>query len=205
MPQKQPSSETLKCTAFDNATKIASGSYLHVALAVKVHLSSHGNASVLIFDDATGKQMDFDLRGSRDDISLRLSKQFPGSNAVQLLPGRPKLGVVAKEVTLLPRHWDWLGEQPGGASVTLRKLVEEAQRTALTDKARLRKLHERAYSFMSAIAGNLPDFEEASRALFANNIAGLKQLIAKWPPDIREHLERLYTDVTSLPNAKPKK
>ena len=89
--------------------------------------------------------------------------------------------------------------------MTLRKLVEEAARSALTDKVRLRKLHERAYSFMSSIAGDLPDFEEASRALFANNIAGLKQLIAKWPRDIREHLLRLYTDEPSLPNAKPKK
>jgi len=205
MPLKQPSSNTQRCTAFDNGTKIVSGSYLHVALAVKAHLSKHGNASILIFDDATGKEVDFDLRGSRDDISGRLSKQYSGGNEAQLSPGRPKLGVVAKEVTLLPRHWDWLGEQPGGASVTLRKLVEEAARTSLTDKARLRKLHERAYSFMSSIAGNLPDFEEASRALFANNIAGLKQLIAKWPPDIREHLLKLYTDETSLPNAKPKK
>lgn len=205
MPQRQRSSNTQRCTAFAGATQLVSGSYLQVALAAKAHLAKHSNASVLVFDDATGKQMDFDLRGSRDDVFRRLSKQFPGNNDIQLLPGRPKLGVVAKEVTLLPRHWDWLAEQPGGASVTLRKLVEEAARTALTDRARLRKLHERAYSFMSSIAGNLPGFEEASRALFANNIAGLKQLIAKWPPDIREHLVRLYTDEPSLPNAKPKK
>ena len=105
MPLKQPSSNTQRCTAFAGATQIASGSYLQVALAVKAHLAKHGNASVLIFDNATGRQMDFDLRGSRDDISRRLSKQFPGGNEVQPLPGRPKLGVVAKEVTLLPRHW----------------------------------------------------------------------------------------------------
>jgi hypothetical protein len=102
-------------------------------------------------------------------------------------PGRPKLGVVAREVTLLPRHWDWLSEQPGGASVALRKLVERAQR-ASAESDRRRKATESAYRFMHALAGNEPGFEEASRALFAGKLERLKDEVAKWPRDVRTHL-----------------
>src|SRR4029079_4156101 len=61
--------------------------------------------------------------------------------------GRPRLGVVAREGTLLPRHWEWLGTQPGGASVVLRKLVEEARR-ANGDADRTRAARDAAYRFM---------------------------------------------------------
>jgi hypothetical protein len=149
---------------------------------------------VLVFDDATGKQIDFDLRGSDADITARLQKRFPAAGAdAPRTPGRPRLGVVAREVTLLPRHWEWLAEQPGGASVTLRRLVEEARRSGPTNKAKLRQLQERAYHFMSAMAGNFPNFEEASRALFASDMARFRKLIAGWPKDVREHLVRLCT------------
>ncbi len=199
--KKQASSVPLSCTAFNRASRVACGSYIRVALALKELASTHADASVLIFDDATGKQIDFDLRGSEEDISARLLKRFPGTlDEVPRSPGRPKLGVVPREVTLLPRHWEWLAEQPGGASVTLRKLVEEARRGVLTDKAQLRKLHERTYRFMSAIAGNRPNFEEASRALFANSIPRLKELIADWPVDVTNHIIRLCTD-DSIPKS----
>jgi hypothetical protein len=102
-------------------------------------------------------------------------------------------------VTLLPRHWEWLAEQPGGASAALRRLVEDARRASLTDKVKLRRLHERTYNFMSAMAGNYRNFEEASRALFANNVPRLKELIADWPPDIRSHIMRLSMDDPSVP------
>jgi hypothetical protein len=187
------------CTAFDRASRIASGSYLQVALTVRDHVETHDSASVLIFDDATGKQIDFNLRGSRRQITAQLRRDFPHAEGTPPAPGRPRIGVVAREVTLLPRHWDWLAEQPGGASTTLRRLVDAARRAALTDKQRLRKLQDRTYRFMSAIAGNLPDFEEASRALFANNITKFQELIAGWPTDIREHLLNLYTHDATLP------
>jgi hypothetical protein len=103
------------------------------------------------------------------------------------------LGVVAREVTLLPRHWDWLNGQPGGASVALRKLVEEARRVN-ESKDRARRSHEAAYRFMSAMAGNLPGFEEATRALFANDPERLEGLIRVWPKDIRTHLVRLVQE-----------
>ncbi|RZJ09421.1 MAG: DUF2239 family protein, partial [Haliea sp.] len=104
--------------------------------------------------------------------------------------GRPKLGVVAREVTLLPAHWDWLGSQPGGASVTLRKLVQEARRAG-TSRERMRRSQERCYKFMVALAGNLPGFEEAARALFAGDRNALLGRMKKWPADIREHVVSL--------------
>ena len=100
-------------------------------------------------------------------------------------PGRPKLGMVAHEVTLLPRHWDWLNDQPGGASVTLRKLVEEA-RHAGEGKDRIRRSRESAYRFISAMAGNLPNFEEATRALFAGNATGFEEYVSGWPVGVRD-------------------
>ena len=104
--------------------------------------------------------------------------------------GRPRLGVIAKEVTLLPRHWDWLNVQPGGASVALRKLVDEARKTS-GDRDRVRAAQEAAYRFMSAIAGNLPGFEEATRALFAYDRRGFTHLVANWPEDVRDYAVRL--------------
>ena len=187
------------CTAFDRASRIVSGSYLQVALTVRDHVDTDDSASVLIFDDATGKQIDFYLRGSRREIAAQLRQDFPHAQGMPPAPGRPRIGVVAREVTLLPQHWEWLAEQPGGASTTLRKLVDAARRAALTDRQRLRRLQDRTYHFMSAIAGNLPHFEEASRALFANDTTKFHDLIAGWPTDIREHLIKLYTYEATLP------
>jgi hypothetical protein len=93
-------------------------------------------------------------------------------------------------VTLLPRHWEWLNAQPGGASVALRRLVDAARRShGETDRGRAAR--EAAYHFMAAMAGDLPHFEEASRALFAHDRHKLESLIAAWPGDIRRHLVRL--------------
>jgi hypothetical protein len=178
------------CTAFDHHRQIASGSYAEVAFAVKERLWGAPDAAVLIFDDATGNQIDFDLRGTAQEVAERLGRQFPSVAEVRAV-GRPKLGVVSREVTLLPTHWEWLGQQTGGASAALRRLVEDARRAAPSEKARLRKIHERAYKFMSAMAGNLPRFEEASRALFANDMAGMRTLISDWPGDVRGHIEKL--------------
>lgn len=203
MASKDHAPPAPSCTAFDHTRRIAWGSYLSVALALKAYDRAHADASVLVFDDATGKQIDFDLRGSEEEIRARLQKRFSaGEVDAPRTPGRPKLGVVAREVTLLPRHWDWLAEQPGGASVTLRKLVEEARRGGLTGKAKLRVLQERAYRFMSAMAGNFPNFEEASRALFADDMLRLRELIAGWPKDVRDHLLRLCTDSEPITRAK---
>ena len=116
------------CTAFRGNTLLASGPLAEVAMAVKQALEQGTSEPVLTFDDATGRVIDLDLRGSEADIIARLSPPQP-ANAPARGRGRPKLGVVAREVTLLPRHWEWLAAQPGGASVTLRRLVDEARRS----------------------------------------------------------------------------
>ncbi|MCA8409710.1 DUF2239 family protein [Burkholderia cenocepacia] len=184
-------------TAFDGHRRLASGPLAMVALAVRQAAGDAMPGSILIFDDATGRSIDLDLRGTAEDIRARYAAPSADASGGAGEPagagageqrgrGRPKLGVVSREVTLLPRHWEWLGAQPGGASVALRKLVEDARRThAAAD--RQRDAQARAYHFMSAMAGDLPGFEEAARALYANDAARLAELIAGWPDDVRDH------------------
>ena len=146
----------------------------------------------LVFDDQTGTQLDLDMRELPPE--LRYPEAEPHRDEAPRSVGRPKLGVVAREMTLLPRHWEWLNAQPGGASVALRKLVEEARR-ASGDKDRERQARDAAYHFMSTMAGNLAQFEEASRALFADDRRRFTGLIADWPADIRDHIVKLaYSD-----------
>ena len=153
---------------------------------------------IIIFSDATGQPIDLDLRGTEREIIARLPQPASSPDAetdetAAAEPrgrGRPKLGVVAREVTLLPRHWEWLGAQPGGASVALRKLVEEARR-ANGDADRTRAARDAAYRFMSVMAGNRAGFEEASRALFAGDRRRFVGLVAGWPDDIRDHVVKL--------------
>ncbi|CAI8922730.1 MULTISPECIES: DUF2239 family protein [Burkholderia] len=182
-------------TVFDGHRRLVSGPLATVALAVRQAAGDATPGTILIFDDATGRAIDLDLRGTADEIRARYAAAPADASAPAGEPtgegeprgrGRPKLGVVSREVTLLPRHWDWLAAQPGGASVALRKLVEDARRThAAAD--RRRDAQARAYHFMSAIAGDLPGFEEAARALYANDLARLAELIAGWPDDVRDH------------------
>ena len=177
-------------TAFQGSHRLATGPLAEVALAIK-HANDGAGAPILIFSDTTGRAVDFDLRGSDADVVARLQQHAATAPAdIPRGRGRPKLGVVAREVTLLPRHWDWLSAQPGGASVALRKLIDETRRTS-GDRDRSRAARDAAYHFMSAMAGNLPNFEEASRALFAGDRRRLAGLIAGWPEDIREHIVKL--------------
>ncbi|MBN8961674.1 MAG: DUF2239 family protein [Rhizobiales bacterium] len=185
-------------TVFENDHRVATGPLAEVALVVKWMADRPGTSPILIFDDATGRTIDLDLRGSDAEVVARL-QPAPTPPAPATEPprgrGRPKLGVVAREVTLLPRHWDWLSAQPGGASVALRKLVEEARRRN-GDRDRARKARDAAYHFMSTMAGNWPGFEEASRALFASDRHRFAELIASWPPDVRDHIVKLaFNDV----------
>ncbi|GAA4329413.1 DUF2239 family protein [Pigmentiphaga soli] len=184
-------------TSFDGHRRIAAGSIQANALAVKQARARGAAGPVLVFDDATGRSVDIDTRGSDEDVLARLAEAGAGSAPAETPEpaeargrGRPKLGVVPREVTLLPRHWEWLAGQPGGASVTLRKLVEEARRAG-GEKDRLRQAQERAYHFMLAIAGDLPGFEEATRALFANDEPRFRAQVAGWPADVRDHAARL--------------
>jgi len=191
-------------TAFEGSRRLVSGPLIEVALAVKTAVEKGSSNSFLVFDDTTGRVVDLDLRGTKADIIKRLSRHpraVVGScvaDRTTLLGhgkeeasesrgrGRPKLGVVAREVTLLPRQWEWLAAQPGGASAVLRRLVDEAKRNGIPQQQR-RAAQEAAYRFMLAIAGDLPGYEEATRALFADDCPKLERCIAHWPKDIRTH------------------
>ncbi len=187
-------------TAFEGFRRIASGKLAHVALKTKEVIDRGEKGAVLIFDDKTSEQIEVDFRGTASDVVNRIAKMKnerahavapvqPG-RGMPRRPGRPRLGVVAREVTLLPRHWDWLNRQSGGASVAIRKLVEEGRRPN-EGRDRIRDSQESAYRFMSAMAGNLPGFEEASRALFAGISDRFEDATRGWPKDIRTHLGRL--------------
>jgi hypothetical protein len=177
--------------AFDGAQRIAAGRYPELVQKVSTYLAAKPQAQVLIFDAETGKQVDLDLRGTSEKLRIRVPAPTQTSaSPARLGKGRPKLGVVAKEVTLLPRHWDWLAKQPGGASVTLRKLIERALKEP-DAKEQQQARATAAYHFMHAVAGNLAGFEEASRVLFAGNMAGLNAAVARWPGDIGEQVMAL--------------
>ena len=179
-------------TAFAGMRRIASGPFLEVAEAAKAVLDQGETAPVLVLDDETCRVVEVDFRGTLADVRERLGKvSDPAASQPEPRgPGRPKLGVVAREVTLLPRHWEWLNAQPGGASVALRKLVEEARRSN-ESKDRVRQARETLYRFMSMLAGDEAGFEEASRALFAGDRKLFEALIQLWPRDIRAHAENL--------------
>lgn len=195
------------CTAFAGSRRIAAGSVLDVALQVKAALNAGESAAVLVFDDRSSMPIDLDLRGDARALRRRYSladseahEAEPAAVATALTdapkrgPGRPKLGVTAREVTLLPRHWDWLAGQPGGASVALRKLVEQARR-ANAERDRRQQAQEATYRFMVAIAGNAAGFEEAVRALFAADGMAFARCIEAWPIDVRDHASRLAVSV----------
>jgi uncharacterized protein len=182
--------------AFEGDRCIAAGNLRDVARAAKQTLDRRKDASVLVFDGATGGPIDLDFRGTLDDVLARLPETadaaFTPEDAVPAPrgPGRPKLGVVAREVTLLPRHWEWLAQQSGGASVALRRLVDEARR-ANKDRDRVRHAQEAAYRFIAAMAENKPHYEEVARALFAGDAARFEAWTASWPADVRDHARRL--------------
>ena len=173
------------CAAFDGVRLIAAGALRDVALAVRDALATDPRGPVLTFDDATGGVIDLDLRGSDADILDRLDPD-PSPRG----RGRPRLGVVAREVTLLPRHWEWLAAQPSGASVALRRLVDQARR-ADGGAAEAKRAQAAAYRFLQAIAGDFAGFEEASRALFAGDREAFADRIAAWPADVRAYATRL--------------
>lgn len=182
-----------QCTAFEGHRRIAAGELAEVAVKARQAMDRDGHGPILILDDETSRVIEVDLRGTAGDVAGRFAAlavpAAPESTTPDSTPrgrGRPRLGVVAREVTLLPRHWEWLNGQPGGASVALRKLVEEARRANETqDRRRLGQ--EALYRFMTILAGDLPGFEEASRALFTGQRDRFADIVGKWPEDLRSH------------------
>jgi hypothetical protein len=184
MPAVPAAADVKSCTAFAGHRLIASGAPRDVVASVKAAVEA--GDSVLVFDDADARPVEFDLRGDQEAVLARLEPMVEEKRG----PGRPKLGVTAREVTLLPRHWDWVAAQPGGASVALRKLVEAALREA-EGPDRVRRSREAAYRFMTAVAGDLPGYEEATRRLFAGDAAAFDTAVAGWPEGVREHVRML--------------
>jgi len=178
-------------TAFAGQRQIASGPRNSILTAVKQHLDSIAER-VLIFEDDSGKQVDFDFSGSLDDVLER-----ERAISAKARPGRPKLGVVGREVSLLPRHWEWLEEQPNGISAAIRRLVDEARKRE-PGAQRARRLRDGISRFMWSMAGDLPNYEEAARALHAGNDARLQELASEWPADVRAHVLRLAAKAAEL-------
>ncbi|PJI55830.1 hypothetical protein CTI14_01530 [Methylobacterium radiotolerans] len=188
-------------TVFAGVRRLASGRLIDVALALKARAAEEGDP-ILTFDDRSGAVIDLDLRGTEADITARLNELAKAGDVTSTVEsrsdhdgapksrGRPKLGVIAREVTLLPRHWEWLASQPGGASQALRRLVDEARR-ADGGQSRMKAAREAAYRFLSALAGDLPGFEEVIRALFAGDADGFAERMTAWPTDIRDHALKL--------------
>lgn len=191
------STPSLRCTAFSGPQRIASGELRHVAMKAKQAFDLHPDRPVLVFDDADGRTVEVPLELPAADLLRLLAQPQLATSAdaapAPRRPGRPKLGVVAREITLLPRHWDWLAAQPGGASVALRRLVEEARKVSSGDDRR-RAAQEATFRFMQAMAGDQPGFEEASRALFAGDVARFEGHVARWADDVRDHATWLATD-----------
>ena len=176
--------------AFADNRLIASGARDAVLRATKRHVDKKG-ANVLMFEEASGRQVDFDLRGSIDDVLQRTRAEVkPG-------PGRPKLGVVSREISLLPRHWDWLESQPNGASAAIRRLVDEARHNE-TGTERGRHVRNAIGKILWSIAGDLPNFEEAIRALDAREDSRLDQLMSAWPKDVRAYVLRRLEVATDM-------
>jgi hypothetical protein len=187
-------------TAFLGQGFLARGSVEEVVATAKEHLDAGTEERLAIFDDAEARVHDIDFRGSPEDVLARLEhhpllsgrRRPEGGSGEEpkRSPGRPRLGVVSGEVTLLPRHWAWLRSRKGGASATIRRLVDEARRKASSGD-RTRQTQEAAYRFMSDMAPDLPGFEEASRALFSGRIGDFFEEIREWPADLRMYLEEL--------------
>ena len=166
-------------TVFLAGKQIASGERDEVARSITEQLNEQDGA-VLVFEDRSGRITDLDYR----DTAPRGA-------------GRPKLGVQAREVTLLPRHWEWLSEQPGGASSALRRLVEDARRKGRTE----RECRDAVYRFMQAACGDMPGYEEALRALYAARDEDFLTLVGEWPEDIGRYIRKLLTSGENMRGA----
>lgn len=175
-----------KYSAFKDMRLLGLGSLEEVLKSAVDFLTAGGSEPVVFFDHATGRQTDFFLTGSWEDV-VALARQQTGEASPEQKtgPGRPKLGIVSREVTLLPRHWNWLESQPGRASGTLRKLVEEAMAQDSGERDR----EQAVGRILTTLCGDLPGYEEATRALYAGDREGFKERIQSWPQDIRRVLE----------------
>ncbi len=181
-------------TAFLLYRRIAHGDPAGLVRELKAVLTDTNAASLLIFDDATGCQVELDLRGTLSEARARLTTSTCEQQPARR--GRPKLGVVGREITLLPRHWEWLGRQRGGASAELRRLVDAARKQSSGQDAVI-AAQDATFKFVNAIAGNLVNSEEVLRALFAGAGNLFEELLSAWPADVSAYVRHLSADAFS--------
>jgi hypothetical protein len=165
---------------FAGARSVAAGPLADVAAVLRRRQLKHPGESVLVFEVETGRQIELDLERPLAELLEREERAKPAG------PGRPRLGVVSREVSLLPRHWAWLEEQPNGISAALRRLVEQGMKTE-PGKQRAQRMRAALSRVLSAIAGDRPHFEEACRALYAGDEQRFAALVARWPHDIKSY------------------
>ncbi|HET9064239.1 MAG TPA: DUF2239 family protein [Gemmatimonadales bacterium] len=195
MTASSPALPPSDAIAFLGHRCVARGPIADVAAALRTLAAAPTDPPLLVFDAVTSAPIDLDLRGTEAEVRARVTPG-PGPRVEAEPPrgpGRPRLGVVSKEITLLPRHWTWLGQQRGGASATIRRLID-AERSRDEGPARRRRAREVAYQFMSHLAGNLPGFEDATRALFGGHARAFRARVAAWPTDVGTHLTTLTAD-----------
>lgn len=178
-------------TAFHGQKRLLTASLPDLLTHLK---SEEAPTDVLVFDDQAGRQADFDLSGTLEDVLARYAPTAPAKAG----PGRPKLGVTSREITLLPRHWEWLDRQRGGASASLRRLIDEARKADPEGEARA-QAQAATDRFLNVVAGDLPGYEEATRALYAGDRAAFTARMADWPADVRQHA--LYLAAPVFPEA----
>lgn len=183
---------SISLVVFQSDRRLGGGDYAQTARIAHRATMSNPDLPVLVFDRRTGRVVDLDLRGDEQEAAARYETSGE-SRPEPVRRGRPRLGVTAREVTLLPRHWDWLADQPGGASAALRRLVDAA-RKADEGQSDARMRREAAYGFMSVMAGDREGFEDAARALFAGDLSRLNDLMIAWPSDVAEEIRTILTD-----------
>ena len=172
-----------KFVVFAKGELLAEGPAAQVVAVLKDRFDRAGDEGVLVFDQATGRGVDFDLSGTLREVMERVQPSTPRG------PGRPRLGVTSREIALLPRHWEWLEEQPSGISAALRRLVEEAMKKA-PGQEQARRLRASLNNVLTAVAGNREHYEEATRALFSDDVERLELLVRTWPRDLRDYTIR---------------
>lgn len=185
-------------TAFVDERRLGSGPLSSLLPRAKAWVDEGRAGRLLFFDDESGRQVEFDLSGSVAEV---LARALPPP-AAPAKPGRPRLGVTGREVSLLPRHWEWLEAQPNGISAALRRLVDEARQRE-PGKQRARALREAASRFMTAMAGDRPHYEEALRALFAGDAAAFTKHVRGWPSDIKKHVLGWVREAEQLEQGAP--
>ncbi len=172
-------------SAFLEDELIAQGPRAVVTRRIEERYPASDFSRIRVFDDATGRVTDLDYWDASADAPAEAAPASPPRGR-----GRPKLGVVSREVTLLPRHWDWLAAQRGGASATIRRLIEDARKRR-SETLTAAEAREGVHRFLTEMAGDREGYEEALRALYRSDIAGVRAIADAWPEDIRRYLNRL--------------